>query len=269
MSGTCANSIGNEAMPVVVHHPSGVGGSLASAVNSNSLGVGYSGSGFLIFYFVGKQTFQAGGPTTNWQLQTGTWQLCASGLPAVAVDMHQLHNPVTPMHLTPCHCPAGVTSILKHLGIISNTTRLAGSSGGAAVAAASCAGLEPSQQYQFLLQMADHCRPSGGCRGFLGSVVSKQLHSVLPPEAPRLCSGRLYAAVTAAKPDGLPDPHMLLGSKWADKEQLVSAVSASCYLPALSGPSATMKLDWKPEAGAVYDGGFSYRLPCPPGGSLT
>jgi hypothetical protein len=61
MSGTCSNSIGNEAMPVLVHHPNGVGGSLASAVNSNSLGVGYSGSGFLIFYFVGKQTCQADG----------------------------------------------------------------------------------------------------------------------------------------------------------------------------------------------------------------
>lgn len=117
--------------------------------------------------------------------------------------------------------------------------------------------------------MADHCRPSGGCRGFLGSVVSKQLHSVLPPNAPKLCSGRLYAAVTAAKPDGLPDPHMLLGSTWQDKEQLVSAVSASCYLPALSGPSATTTLHGKPEAGAVYDGGFSYRLPCPPGRQLT
>lgn len=46
----------------------------------------------------------------------------------------------------------------------------------------------------------------------------------------------------------------------------MSAVSASCYLPALSGPTATTKLHWKPEAGAVYDGGFSHRLPCPPGG---
>lgn len=61
MSGMCADSIGNEAVPVMVHHPSGVGGSLASAVNSNSLGVGYSGSGFLIFYFVGKQTCRADG----------------------------------------------------------------------------------------------------------------------------------------------------------------------------------------------------------------
>jgi hypothetical protein len=155
--------------------------------------------------------------------------------------------------------------VLKHLGIISNTTRLAGSSGGAAVAAATCAGLDPMQQYTFLQGMADHCRPSGGCQGFLGTVVSKQLHSVLPPDAHRLCSGRLFAAVTAAKPDGQPDPHMLLGSTWASKDQLVSAVSASCYLPALSGPTATTHLRGRPEAGAVYDGGFSHRLPCPPG----
>jgi hypothetical protein len=48
-------------------------------------------------------------------------------------------------------------------------------------------------------------------------------------------------------------------------DQLVSAVAASCYLPSLSGPAATTRLQWHPEAGAVYDGGFSHRLPCPPG----
>lgn len=171
-----------------------------------------------------------------------------------------------PTHHHNVYVHAGVTSILQHLGIISDTTRLAGSSGGAAVAAASCSGLQPRQQYEFLLQMADTCRPSGGCRGFLGSVVSQQLHSVLPPDALQACSGRLYTAVTAARPDGLPNHPVLLGSTWQNKEQLVSAVSASCYLPALSGPTATTKLHWKPEAGAVYDGGFSHRLPCPPGG---
>lgn len=72
--------------------------------------------------------------------------------------------------------------------------------------------------------------------------------------------------MTSAQPAGQIDPPVLLGSKWSDVDQLVSAVSASCYLPALSGPTATTRLHWKPEAGAVYDGGFSNRLPCPPGG---
>lgn len=82
------------------------------------LGVGFSGSSFLIFYFV------------------------------------------------------GVSSILQHLGIISNTTRLAGSSGGSAVAAAACAGVDPAHQFSSLLGLADTCRPSQGCRGYLGTVVS-------------------------------------------------------------------------------------------------
>jgi len=159
----------------------------------------------------------------------------------------------------------GVTAVLKELGIISNTTRLAGSSGGSASAAATCAGIHPVQQYHSLKGMADYCRPSGGCRGFLDSVVTKQLHTILPLDAPQLCSGRLYTAVTTARPNGEPDPHMLLGGEWSNMDQLVSAVAASCYLPSLSGPAATTKLQWHPEAGAVYDGGFSHRLPCPPG----
>lgn len=138
-------------------------------------------------------------------------------------------------------------------------------SGGSANAAATCAGVDPLHQYNMLKGMADYCRPSGGCRGFLDTVVTKQLHTIQPPEAPKLCSGRLYAAVTVATPDGKPDPHMLLGGDWTDTEQLVSAVAASCYLPSLSGPTATTRLHWKPDAGAVYDGGFSHRLPCPPG----
>lgn len=180
-------------------------------MQNNTLGLGWSGSGYLVFYFT------------------------------------------------------GVTAVLKHLGVLSNTTRLAGSSGGAANAAATCAGVDPLEQYRFLSQMAEHCRPSGGCRGFLDSVVTQRLHTLLPSDAPKRCSGRLYTAVTAARPDGEPDTHMLLGSHWSDKDQLVSAVSASCYLPAVSGPTATTKLWWKPDAGAVYDGGFSHRLPCPPG----
>jgi predicted acylesterase/phospholipase RssA len=70
----------------------------------SSLGVGYSGSGWLILFFT------------------------------------------------------GVTAVLKELGIISNTTRLAGSSGGSANAAATCAGIHPVQQYHSLKDMADYCR---------------------------------------------------------------------------------------------------------------
>jgi hypothetical protein len=48
----------------------------------------------------------------------------------------------------------------------------------------------------------------------------------------------------------------------SSKGMLLDAVAASSYLPFWSGPSAVTTIDGLP---AVYDGGFSYPLPCPPG----
>jgi predicted patatin/cPLA2 family phospholipase len=48
----------------------------------------------------------------------------------------------------------------------------------------------------------------------------------------------------------------------SSKALLLDAVAASSYLPFWSGPSAVTSIDGMQ---AVYDGGFSYPLPCPPG----
>lgn len=48
MQGVCPSALGQEAMPVIIH------GRSSAAMPSNNVGVGYSGSGFLIFYFVGE-----------------------------------------------------------------------------------------------------------------------------------------------------------------------------------------------------------------------
>ncbi|KAF6261671.1 hypothetical protein COO60DRAFT_1699722 [Scenedesmus sp. NREL 46B-D3] len=48
----------------------------------------------------------------------------------------------------------------------------------------------------------------------------------------------------------------------SSKGKLLDAVAASSYLPFWSGPSAVTSIKGLP---AVYDGGFSIPLPCPPG----
>jgi hypothetical protein len=67
-------------------------------------------------------------------------------------------------------------------------------------------------------------------------------------------------------------PRLLLCCFWlqvvgniSSKGMLLDAVAASSYLPFWSGPSAVTAIDGLP---AVYDGGFSYPLPCPPGQPL-
>lgn len=181
------------------------------AVQNGTLSFGFSGSGFLLFYFV------------------------------------------------------GVTSVLKHLGVINSSTSFAGASGGSINSAAACADVTAAQQFMAMQTVAHTCRPTQGCRGFLDAAVQKQLRSILPDDAAQRCSGRLYVAVTAAQPKGQPDTSLLLGSDWSNRTQLILALRASSYIPVQSGRAATLKLSWLPGPGACYDGGFSVDVPCPPG----
>lgn len=187
------------------------GSSIAAASTNGTLAFGFSGSGFLLFYFV------------------------------------------------------GVSSVLRDLGLINGSTSLAGASGGSIASAATCAGVDSAQQFKGLRQVARTCRPSNGCRGFLDSAVYKQLQTILPPDAAQRCSGQLYVAVTEAQPRGQPDTPLLLGSNWTETQQLILALRASSYIPVQSGRAATLQLPWLPGSGAVYDGGFTVDVPCPPG----
>jgi hypothetical protein len=78
-------------------------------------------------------------------------------------------------------------------------------------------------------------------------------------------SGRLWVSLTEAQKDGKPDTNILYGSKWTSAKEIVSAVRLSAYIPGVSSPSATLKLDQFPNLGSAYDGGFTQNLPCPPG----
>jgi hypothetical protein len=189
-------------------------GPVAAAAQNGTLAFGYSGSGFLLFYFV------------------------------------------------------GVTSVLHSLGLIINTTKLAGASGGSINSASACAGVSIPTQFQALRESARTCRPTKGCRGFLDSAVSKELSSTLPSDTAQRCSGRLFVAVTQAQLQGLPDTPLLLGSNWTDRQQVLYALRASSYIPVQSGRSATFALGFLQPPVEAYDGGFSVQVPCPPGEGL-
>ena len=143
-------------------------------------------------------------------------------------------------------------AILKQLGIINSTTRLAGTSGGAATAALTCADVPFQTQFSNLQAMATACRPTTpACQGFLDKQVDSSLSAVLPANAGGLCSGRLWVSLTQAKPDGQPDTNVLYGSKWSSTQEITSAVRLSAYIPGVSGPSATLKLAQLPRNGAA------------------
>lgn len=157
-------------------------------------------------------------------------------------------------------------AILQHLGVITNTTRLAGASGGAITALQVCSNTPfGAQAFQDNLMLATMCRPQKNCQGFLDKALSEVLEAKVS-EIVSDCSGRLWVSITAAKPANQSDDNVLVGGQWVNKSQAVAAVRLSSYLPGVSGASATLRLpEMESRVGASYDGGFSQSLPCPPG----
>eukprot|EP00878_Enallax_costatus_P001397 GHUV01001547.1.p1 GENE.GHUV01001547.1~~GHUV01001547.1.p1 ORF type:complete len:339 (+),score=33.22 GHUV01001547.1:221-1237(+) len=179
--------------------------SLPAAYHNNTLGFGFSGSGFLVFYFT------------------------------------------------------GVIALLQSLGLINNSTVLAGSSGGALVSLATCSRIDPARQFRANLDLAASCRPTYGCRGDLGAKVADVLNDTLPANAADLCRQRAFITLTRARPYNQTDAPLLV-TNIRNKSQLISAAVGTSWLPFWSGPTATTDF-----AGLqVYDGGFSTALPCPP-----
>lgn len=131
-----------------------------------------------------------------------------------------------------------------------------------------CSNVPLQQQYGALTGLASRCRAANNCRGFLDTAFGASLSSLVPSNASELCSGRLWVAATAAKPNGTNDTAVLLGSRWNSSGEIVAAAQVSSYLPGISSPSATKLAPELPNLGPAYDGGFSDALPCPPGGRL-
>lgn len=221
---------------------------LATAVRTNTLGVGYSGEALLSKSFVSYsgcslRNCAACRATLVWHLSCP--QLAAAGSAFLVFYF------------------TGVMAVLKQLGVINNSTRVAGTSGGASTAVLTCADVPAQQQFREQLEMAAICRATNTCAGFLDKQVNASFLPVLPANAGELCSGRLWVSITAAKREGKPDYNILLGSRWNSPQELTNAVRVSSYLPGMSAPSATLQL-MDLNIGPAYDGGFTLFQPCPP-----
>jgi len=113
-----------------------------------------------------------------------------------------------PVCVLPCFCLliqvmyfVGVHAILKSLGIITNTTRVAGASGGSVAAAFSCGGASTPQFMTAAVTLAGLCNTplANNCKGTLDSAVKTGLVALLPGETEEKCKDRLYVAVTRAR----------------------------------------------------------------------
>eukprot|EP00039_Didymoeca_costata_P005050 m.78009 g.78009 ORF g.78009 m.78009 type:complete len:278 (-) comp12652_c0_seq1:194-1027(-) len=158
--------------------------------------------------------------------------------------------------LTPFH--AGVIHELTEHGlhIKDNNCILYGASGGAIVAAAAKCGLDPETQIRIGMDMIKEAKETG-IWGKVGGLLESKLHTFLPEDAAQLCNKAVGLAVLNV----WPNPGTELVCEFKDKNDLISTIMASCYIPLFLAPP----LVYRYRSTLAIDGGLGCVIPQVPG----
>lgn len=152
---------------------------------------------------------------------------------------------VAPQELKLC-CPGGGILFFWQLGAAKRlaevsdlgTAHFVGYSAGALVSVLAACGVDPQQAVEgahaLALEAGAFSRPLGLC-GIWGGLVRQWLDSLLPPDAPQRCSGRVHIVTTH-----IPSMRPRVLSHFSSREQLIDCAMASAHVPWF--------LDWKPWA---------------------
>ncbi|EQC34640.1 hypothetical protein SDRG_07961 [Saprolegnia diclina VS20] len=115
----------------------------------------------------------------------------------------------------------GVAKQLEARGVLTASSRFAGASGGALLAAALAYGLSPDTVFDKLLDAADQAR----CHRCLADVVREQVDSVLPTTP--LSKERLIVTTAQIWPR-VQECHL---TRFTSRDDLRDALLASCHIP--------------------------------------
>lgn len=188
----------------------------------------------------------------------------------------------------------GVLQALQDLGLVTQSTRVAGTSGGSLVSGISCLGVGRDDALAVATGINDECRGQWSCAGQLDKAVKNSMrkavtlamvsagYSKTAPQAERdafvvkRCAGR--ARFTVSVVDGAQRPMVALKaaepwfvSDFKGEVDFVNAGAASSFIPVFSGEPAQQRNKgpvWHTlfRGESAVDGGFSTGLPpCVPG----
>lgn len=156
--------------------------------------------------------------------------------------------------LLPYYC--GMLPTLQGMGLVKpGVTHVAGSSAGSLVAAAVSAGVPAQEVLAGLQDSAAYCRKKGVFRQ-LSVVLGRQLERLLPDDAHERCSGTTHITITRVFPSFQKE----VVSHFHSRQDLIEALMASCYIPALTDGSITTSF----RGNRVMDGGVLDLCPEPP-----
>ncbi|GAB4816375.1 hypothetical protein N2152v2_003421 [Parachlorella kessleri] len=149
----------------------------------------------------------------------------------------------------------GVVGALRDGGVLADWTKVGGASAGSLIAAVHQCGMELDFVVEQCMRFMHELRAKG-TRGRLGAQLCSFLQSSLPQDAHERCRDKAYVAVTQA----YPVPRGLLVSQFEDRDDLISALRASCHIPYYLDGQATTEFRGVP----CVDGGLTKFIPLPP-----
>ncbi|NWX32638.1 PLPL1 protein, partial [Notiomystis cincta] len=126
---------------------------------------------------------------------------------------------------------AGVLSALRDLSpdIMKSADRIYGSSSGSVIATAGLCGCDVGKGYYILLFILCLKRWNSG-EFWMLRLLRSALRKFLPPNAHELVSGKLHIVLSR-----LHDWRSVTVSEFASKEELIQAVTCSCFIPLYFG----------------------------------
>jgi hypothetical protein len=124
----------------------------------------------------------------------------------------------------------GVIQELTRQNLINDDTIFAGTSGGALAAVLGCCKVPPTKALDALIKVSR----SPNFTRHIDQGLRESLLELLPPNAIDYCNGRLHITTTRLWPNPIRSPYII--SQFSNLEQLVSAVTASCFIPFYSAP---------------------------------
>uniref|UniRef100_A0A2R5L4D9 triacylglycerol lipase n=1 Tax=Ornithodoros turicata TaxID=34597 RepID=A0A2R5L4D9_9ACAR len=149
----------------------------------------------------------------------------------------------------------GVASALREYASQVCVGKIAGASAGSLAAAALICDVPCGESTTYVLHIAVKARQRAlgpFHPGFdVDSIIHEGLSNLLPDNAHKLCSGRLYVSLTR-----ISDGKNVLISQFDTKEELIQVLKCSCFIPFYSGLFPP-----KINGVAYVDGGFSDNLP--------
>mmetsp|Transcript_16773 Transcript_16773/g.33087 ORF Transcript_16773/g.33087 Transcript_16773/m.33087 type:complete len:303 (-) Transcript_16773:232-1140(-) len=154
--------------------------------------------------------------------------------------------------LTPWHW--GAADGLMSRGLLTQSSLVAGASGGSVAAATVAAGIPIDDCIESFRRQSQLCMKHGTI-GRIEPIMREELAAVLTQDGVKAMCERGTIAVTRLKPRPVATPVLI--SQFSDPDDLIGAILSSCHIPYYLSRSAAQ--DWR--GGSYIDGGFGALIP--------